>query len=93
LVQVAATQAGQLVSQESAALVIPYAPEFRLGQSNPALLAALAQVTGGTRLAQPADGFAPVAQNVGAAQEIALPLLLLALVLLPIDIAVRRLML
>jgi hypothetical protein len=89
---VAAARGGQVVAQESAALVVPYSPEFRLGQSNPELLDALARATGGARLARPAEAFARADQGVGAAQEIARPLVLLALILLPIDIAVRRLM-
>jgi hypothetical protein len=91
-IQIAGTQAGQVVAQDSAALVVPYSPEYRIGQANPALLDQLARATGGVPLAQPADAFARADQHVGAAREIALPLLLLALILLPIDIAVRRLM-
>jgi uncharacterized membrane protein len=92
-VQIVGAQAGQVVVQDSAALVVPYSPEYRIGQGNPALLDQLARSTGGAPLAQPADAFARVDQHVGAAQEIALPLLLLALILLPIDIAARRLLL
>jgi uncharacterized membrane protein len=92
MVQIAGAQAGQVVAQDSAALVVPYSPEYRLGQANPALLGQLAQETGGGALAQPADAFARVDQRVGAAREIALPLLLAALILLPLDIAIRRLM-
>jgi uncharacterized membrane protein/Mg-chelatase subunit ChlD len=91
-IQIAGAQAGQVVVQDSAALVVPYSPEYRLGQGNPALLDQLARATGGAALAQPADAFARVDQHIGAAREIALPLLLLALILLPIDIAMRRLM-
>jgi FixH len=91
-IQIAGTQAGQVVAQDSASLIVPYSPEYRIGQANPALLAQLARTTGGTPLARPTDAFARADQHVGAAREIALPLLLLALILLPIDIAVRRLM-
>jgi uncharacterized membrane protein len=92
-IQIAGAQAGQVVVQDTAALVVPYSPEYRIGQGKPALLDQLARATGGAALAQPADAFARVDQHVGAAREIALPLVLLALALLPIDIAVRRLML
>jgi hypothetical protein len=74
-------------------MVVPYSPEYRQGQSNPALLDGLAQASGGQRLSQPPEAFRPLADSVSRAQEIALPLLLLALLLLPIDIGVRRLML
>jgi uncharacterized membrane protein/Mg-chelatase subunit ChlD len=90
--QIIGTQAGQVVALDSAGLVVPYSPEYRIGQANPALLEQLASATGGTALEQPADAFARADQHVGAAREIALPLLLLALILLPIDIAVRRLL-
>jgi len=92
MIQVAGVQGAQVVVQETAALVVPYSAEYRPGQSNPALLAALAQTTGGSLLAQPAEAFAPAAQGASSAQEIALPLVLLALVLLPLDILARRLM-
>ena len=45
------------------------------------------------KLEQPADAFAHNLAPVYSAREIALPLLLLALLLLPLDIGVRRLML
>jgi hypothetical protein len=90
--QIVGAQAGQVVAQDSAALIVPYSPEYRIGQANPALLTQLARATGGIALTQPADAFARADQHVGAAREIALPLLLLALILLPIDIAVRRLL-
>jgi len=92
MLQIVGTQSGQVVTQDSTALVVPYSPEYRIGQANPALLDRLAQATGGMALDQPAAAFARVDQHVGVAREIALPLLLLALILLPIDIIVRRLL-
>jgi uncharacterized membrane protein/secreted protein with Ig-like and vWFA domain len=91
MIQVAGTQCGQVVAQETAALIVPYSPEYRLGQSDPALLGALAALTGGGELAQPAEAFARAAQGAGSAQDLALPLLLAALILLPLDILARRL--
>jgi Mg-chelatase subunit ChlD len=93
IVQVAGSQDGHIVMQSAAGMVVPYSAEYRQGQRNPDLLAALARQTGGTKLAQPADAFAHNLAAVLSAKEIALPLLLLALLLLPIDIGVRRLML
>jgi hypothetical protein len=72
---------------------VPYSPEYRQGQSNPGLLEALARATSGAHLTQPAEAFEHTLNGVSRAQEIALALLLLALLLLPLDIAVRRLML
>ncbi|HJZ45731.1 MAG TPA: hypothetical protein VKE41_01155, partial [Roseiflexaceae bacterium] len=67
--------------------------EYRQGQRNPELLAALARGSGGAKLAQPADAFTHNLAPVYSSREIALPLLLLAMLLLPLDIGVRRLML
>jgi uncharacterized membrane protein len=91
VVQVTGAQGGRVAVQETASLVVPYAPEYGLGQSDSALLVTLGKITGGGALAAPAEAFARLAQGAGAAQEIALPLLLLALILLPLDILVRRL--
>jgi Mg-chelatase subunit ChlD len=92
MVQVAGARGGQVLAQATAALVVPYSAEYRSGQANPALLAELAQATGGARLEQLADAFAPADQRAGGAREIAWQLLLVALALLPIDILARRLM-
>jgi Ca-activated chloride channel family protein len=93
VIQIAGAQDGRVVVQSAAGMVVPYSAEYRLGQRNPELLAALAHSTGGAKLEQPADAFAHNLALVYSAREIALPLLLLALLLLPLDIAVRRLML
>jgi hypothetical protein len=93
VLQITGKQDGRVVLQSAAGMVVPYSAEYRQGQRNPALLAALARDTGGSALAQPADAFAHTLAPVYSAREIALPLLLLALLLLPIDIGLRRLML
>jgi Mg-chelatase subunit ChlD len=93
IVQVAGTQDGRVVVQSAAGMVVPYSAEYRQGQRNPELLALLARSSGGARLTQPADAFTHDLAAVPSAQEIALPLLLLALLLLPIDIGLRRLLL
>jgi uncharacterized membrane protein len=93
LVQISGAQADRVVLQETAGLVVPYSSEYRGAQANPALLAELASLTAGATLNAAADAFGPVEGSVTRAQEIGLPLLLLALALLPFDIAVRRLML
>jgi uncharacterized membrane protein len=84
LVQLGGSADGRPVVQDVAGLVVPYSPEYRSGQSNPALLAELANLTSGALLTEPAQAFA---------RGIGLPLLWLALLLLPLDIAVRRLLL
>ena len=93
LVQISGSVGTQVVLQETAGLVVPYSSEYRGMQANPALLDELAALSAGTHLTTPADAFRPTLGEVRHAQEIGLPLLLLALCLLPLDIALRRLML
>lgn len=93
LVQLAGSVDGRPVVQDTTGLVVPYSPEYRSGQSNPALLSELAKLTGGSLLATPAQAFEHNLPAVSRAQEIAWPLLLLAILLLPLDVAVRRLLL
>jgi uncharacterized membrane protein len=93
LVQISGTQAERVLMQETVGMVVPYSSEYRGNQANPALLSELALMTGGASLADANAAFAPVTARVTRAQEIGLPLLLLALCLLPLDIALRRLML
>ena len=93
VIQISGAQDGRVVVQSAAGMVVPYSAEYRQGQRNPELLAALARSTGGARLEHPADAFAHNLAPVYSAREIAFPLLLLALLLLPLDIGVRRLML
>ncbi len=71
-------------------VVVPYSAEYQQDGGNRELLLSLANATGGRVLQQPDDAFARTDQVVSRAQDIALPLLLLALLLLPLDIAVRR---
>jgi hypothetical protein len=91
LVQLNAQQNGQALGQQMIGLVVPYSPEYRQQQSNPALLQNIAETTGGTVIETPGTVFEHNLSAVRRAQEISLPLLLLAALLLPLDIAVRRL--
>ena len=93
LVQIAGVDNDRVVVQEVAGLVVPYSAEYRSNQGNTALLSELAALTAGHSLSTGAEAFAPLQGNVSRAQEIGLPLLILALLLLPLDIALRRVML
>ncbi|MFV9504076.1 MAG: VWA domain-containing protein [Oscillochloridaceae bacterium umkhey_bin13] len=93
LVQISGRIGERVILQETAGMVVPYSSEYRGAQANPALLTELAVLTGGNELATPAEAFAPVGAWVTRAQEIGLPLVVLALLLLPVDIALRRLLL
>ena len=72
--------------------VMSYSPEYAQVGADEALLARLAQLTGGQSLAEtPEAAFLPAQEVRTAAQPLWPPLLLLALLLLPLDVAVRRL--
>jgi len=92
LAQVAALGAdGQPIGTATTGLVVSYSPEYGETRDNPQLLRELAAISAG-RVDPPAAAvFDPPAQAVGSVREIGLPLLWLALLLLPIDIGVRRL--
>ncbi|MFN3373728.1 MAG: glutamine amidotransferase, partial [Chloroflexus sp.] len=92
LVQIAGARGDRVVIQETVGMVVPYSAEYRSAQANPGLLAELANITKGRFVNEPKEVFSRLNQ-VFSAQEIALPLLLFALILLPIDIALRRFML
>lgn len=72
--------------------VMTYSPEYEIRESDPALLENVAEITGGRSLAGDAGGvFAHDIDAVSAATPLWPWLLLAALLLLPLDIAVRRL--
>jgi uncharacterized membrane protein len=82
---------GQPIGSTTTGLVVSYSPEYGETRDNPQLLRELASISGG-RVDPPAEAvFEPPAQAVGSVREIGLPLLWLALLLLPLDIGLRRL--
>ncbi|HWQ14616.1 MAG TPA: glutamine amidotransferase, partial [Roseiflexaceae bacterium] len=83
---------GRPVGSLTAGAVVPLSAEYRARTADPALLEELVRISGGRLSPAPAEVFAPNAGGRGAVQEIGLPLLWLALALLPLDIALRRLM-
>jgi uncharacterized membrane protein/Mg-chelatase subunit ChlD len=92
LVQFAGQAGGATVAQETAGLVVPYSAEYRPNQGNPALLEAIARRSGGKPLTKPEASFSRTVSNVRETQEIDQLLLVLALLLFPCDIAVRRIL-
>ncbi|MBC8162355.1 MAG: VWA domain-containing protein, partial [Roseiflexaceae bacterium] len=90
LVNVASSTGGQPQAQGAASLVVPYSAEYGLSQRDPALLASLAAKTGGAQLNTPTEAFAHTRSGATRPTEISIPLLLLALILLPLDILLRR---
>lgn len=85
--------AGQPIGAISGGLVVNYSPEYRPDTMGAALLEELAALTGGRVGPSPALLFEAPGQRVGRVTAIAFPLLWLALALLPLDIALRRLFL
>jgi uncharacterized membrane protein len=71
--------------------VLSYSPEYRDLSADVAQLEAIAEITGGTQLESPEGAFAPTQTQQDAATPVWPTMLLLATVLLPVDIAVRRL--
>jgi hypothetical protein len=83
---------GESVAQQTTGLVIPYSPEYRRTGGGRTLLNELARATGGEAgLSQPQAAFAPIAQPVSRARPLWPMLLLVAVLLFPLDVAVRRL--
>ncbi len=91
LVRLGVNQGDQSLGQATLGLVVPYSPEYKDSGVDRGLLAALARVTGGGELADTAQAFAHNLPSAAQAREIWQPLLLLAALLFPLDVALRRL--
>src|SRR5258706_29152 len=74
-------------------LVVPYSPEYRNLGTDSASLSAIARAGGGVLLTDVASVFGAPLPPVRAALPIGELLLVLAILLFPIDIALRRLVL
>ncbi|MEM8532751.1 MAG: VWA domain-containing protein, partial [Chloroflexota bacterium] len=74
-------------------VVVNYSPEYSEVRQNRQLLEDVVNVANGRFEPEAATAFEPTPQTVGAVRELAIPLLWLALLLWPFDIAVRRLFL
>lgn len=91
LVQVTARDSqGALVAAVSGGAVMPLSGEYRSQAGNRRLLEEIAQITGGRLDPQPRQVFERSGERRGAVREVGIPLIVLALILLPLDIAVRR---
>jgi hypothetical protein len=91
LVWLGANQKSQPMGQMTLGLVVPYSPEYRSGGTNIGLLDELARVTGGTALEDPVKAFVHNLPANDSAKEIWRVLLIIAALLFPIDVAIRRL--
>jgi hypothetical protein len=87
----AAAENQEPVASQTAGLIVPYSPEYADQTANLPLLTDLTAATGGQRLADPGQAFAHTLTAGRQTQPIWPQLLLLAALLLPLDIALRRL--
>lgn len=94
LAQVAASdEEGRQLGIAVTGIVVSYSLEYSAQRENLPLLTEVASISGGRIDPLPEAAFVSPNQNVGSVREIGFPLLWLALVLWPLDIAVRRVML
>lgn len=92
LVQLTASDLqGQPQASVTGGTVVPFSGEYRSRGDNQALLDLLAATTGGRTEPFPAAAFDDTGQWRGLVREVSMPLLWLALLLLPLDVAIRRL--
>lgn len=91
LVRLGINQGDTSFGQLTLGLVVPFSPEYKTTGVDVSLLESLAQLTGGQRLENPSSSFAHDIPAAESTRPIWYPLLLLAALLFPIDIAVRRL--
>jgi hypothetical protein len=91
LVRLGVNQGDQSLGQTTLGFVVPYSPEYRSSGINEGFLGSLAQVTGGGFLLDAASAFDREGLTaIPQAREIWAPLLLLAALLFPLDVALRR---
>jgi uncharacterized membrane protein len=92
LLRVQAASGGGRAVSTTTGLVVPYSPEYRPGADGPALLERLAAVTGGraTALDEVRAPFDPVPRPVRTTTDLWPLLLLLAILLFPLDVGLRR---
>jgi len=93
LVQYMVSEGGDTLGQQTLGLVVPYSPEYKTSGTNRSLLSELARLTGGGELSEPMAAFLHNLPAADRAREIWGTLLLVAALLFPLDVAVRRVML
>jgi hypothetical protein len=89
--QLSVEEDGVLIGEHLMGLVVPYSPEYDSPGTDLPLLFTLAETTGGDLLVDPSQAFEHNLPLARRAYEINAALLMLAVLLLPLDIALRRL--
>jgi hypothetical protein len=92
LVRLGVNDGDQSLGQITLGLVVPYSPEYKISGIDRGLLAELASITGGIELVDIEQIWEHNLPSTAAAREIWQPLLLLAALLFPIDVGIRRVM-
>jgi uncharacterized membrane protein len=82
---------GEFSAHQTAGYAVGYPPDFAETEPQEAFLKGLAEQTGGRVLSDPSSAFSPPAVMPRAPLDIWRALLWLAVILLPVDVAVRRL--
>jgi Ca-activated chloride channel family protein len=90
IVTVAEPNSGNGARTQAIGLSNPYPAEYRSYRANRPLLKNISSITGGKQLATPADATRPVANPGESISELWPLMMLLAALLLPIDIGIRR---
>ena len=93
LVRIGVSEGGKALGRQTLGLVMPYSPEYQASGTDYALLGQWARLTGGGELPDAAAAFThnlPIAER---AREVGAWLLLVAVLLFPIDVALRRVVL
>ena len=90
LVRVGVAQGEEALGQQVLGLVVPYSPEYRATGTDRTLLDELARRTGGSELLEPLAAFLHNLPTADRAREVWRALLLIAALLFPLDVAVRR---
>jgi len=90
IVSVAEPGGGGAQRISSSGFSLPYPPEYRSFHPNMPLIQGVANTTGGKELTNPADAFRGVPQPGHSIQELWLYFILFAALLLPLDVASRR---
>ncbi len=91
LLHVTQSDAGAVTHATTTGVVVPYSPEYRDLGTEEAALAAIARAGGGKVLSDLSEAFRLPVPPVQASAAISELLLILAILLFPIDVAVRRL--
>jgi hypothetical protein len=93
LLHVTQSAGGAVKHANTFGVVVPYSPEYRDLGTDPNTLAAIARAGGGTVITDLAQVFSLPVPATRAAQPLDELLLILAIILFPIDVALRRLIL